>query len=105
VDQTTHKVQFYLSFLPVDAQLKGRALRQHWSIENQVHWSLNVTFNEDKSRLRSLNTPQNFALVRRLALNAVNQETTLQRSLRQKIKRAAMNNDYMMQILKCFCQA
>jgi predicted transposase YbfD/YdcC len=45
------------------------------------------------------------ALVRRLALNAVNQETTLQRSLRQKIKRAAMNNDYMMQILKCFCQA
>ncbi len=64
-----------------------------------------MTFNEDKSRIRSLNSPQNFALVRRLALNSVNQETILQRSLRQKIKRAAMNNDYMMQVLKCFCQA
>lgn len=104
-NKTTHEVQFYLSSLPVDAQLNGRAIRQHWGIENQVHWSLDVTFNEDKSRIRSLNSPQNFALVRRLALNAVNQEKTLQRSLRQKIKRAAMNNDYMMQILKCFCQA
>ena len=104
-NKTTHDVQFYLSSLPVDAQLNGRAIRQHWSIENQVHWSLDVTFNEDKSRIRSLNSPQNFALVRRIALNAVNQETTLQRSLRQKIKRAAMNNDYMMQILNCFCQA
>jgi predicted transposase YbfD/YdcC len=104
-NKTTHEVQFYLSSLPVDAQLNGRAIRQHWGIENQVHWSLDVTFNEDKSRIRSLNSPQNFALVRRIALNAVNQETTLQRSLRQKRKRAAMNNDYMMQILKCFCQA
>lgn len=104
-NKTTREVQFYLSSLPVDAQLNGRAIRQHWGIENQVHWSLDVTFNEDKSRIRSLNSPQNFALVRRIALNAVNQETTLQRSLRQKIKRAAMNNDYMMQILKCFCQA
>jgi len=98
-------VQFYLSSLPVYAQLKGSAIRQHWGIENQVHWSLDVTFNEYKSRIRSLNSPQNFALVRRIALNAVNQETTLQLRLRQKIKRAAMNNDYMMQILKCFCQA
>ena len=104
-NKTTREVQFYLSSLPVDAQLNGRAIRQHWGIENQVHWSLDVTFNEDKSRIRSLNSPQNFALVRRLALNAVNTEITLKRSLRQKIKRAAMNNDYMMQILKCFCQA
>lgn len=104
-NKTTREVQFYLSSLPVDAQINGRAIRQHWGIENQVHWSLDVTFNEDKSRIRSFHSPQNFALVRRLALNAVNTETTLKRSLRQKIKRAAMNNDYMMQILKCFCQA
>jgi len=104
-NKTTREVQFYLSSLPAEAQLNARAVRQHWGIENQLHWSLDVTFNEDKCRIRSLNSPQNFALVRRLALNAVNPETTLQRSLRQKIKRAAMNNDYMMQILKCFCQA
>lgn len=104
-NKTTGEVHFYLSSLPVDAPINGRVIRQHWSIENQMHWSLDVTFNEDKCRIRSLNSPHNFALVRRMALNAVNQETTLKRSLRQKRKRAAMNNDYMMQILKCFCQA
>ena len=104
-NKTTYEVQFYLSSLPVDAELNGRAIRQHWGIENQVHWSLDVTFGEDQCRIRSLNSPRNLALLRRMALNAVNQETTLRRSLRQKRKRAAMNNDYMMQILKCFCQA
>lgn len=70
-NKTTCEVHFYLSSLPVDAQLNGRVIRQHWSIENQRHWSLDVTFNEDKCRSRSLNSPQNFALVRRMALNAV----------------------------------
>jgi predicted transposase YbfD/YdcC len=50
--------QFYLSSLPVDAQLNGRVIRQHWGIENQVHWTLDVTFNEDQCRIRSLNSPQ-----------------------------------------------
>ncbi len=44
------------------------------------------------------------ALLRRMALNALNQEKTLKRSLRQKMKRAAMNNDYMMTVLRSFCQ-
>lgn len=55
---TTHEVQFYLSSLPVDAQVNGRAIRQHWSIENQEHWILDVTFNEDRCRIRSLNSLQ-----------------------------------------------
>lgn len=104
-NKTTQEVQFYLSSLPVDAQLNGRAIRQHWGIENQVHWVLDVTFNEDQCRIRSLNSPQNLAVLRRMALNAINQETTLRRSVRQKKKRAAMNDEYMMQILKCLCQA
>ena len=76
----------------------GRAIRQHWGIENQVHWALDVTFNEDQCRFRSFNSPQNLAFLRRMALNAINQETALRRSLRQKKNRAAMNDDYMMQI-------
>jgi len=47
----------------------------------------------------------NLTILRRMALNALNQEKTLQRSLRQKIKQAAMNNDYMMTVLNSFCQA
>jgi predicted transposase YbfD/YdcC len=54
--------------------------------------------------VRSGNSPPNLALLRRMALNALNQEKSLKRSLRQKMKRAAMNNDYMMTVLQSFCQ-
>jgi len=104
-NRTTHEVQYYLSSLPADAQLNGRAIREHWGIENRLHWTLDVTFNEDQGRIRSGHSPRHFALLRRMAINALNSETTLKRSLRQKIKRAAMNNDYMMTVLKAFCQA
>ena len=104
-NKTTREVQFYLTSLPADAQVLGRAIRQHWTIENQVHWTLDVTFHEDKCRIRSGHSPRNFAILRRMALNALNQEKTLQRSLRQKIKQASMNNDYMMTVLNSFCQA
>ena len=103
-NKVTYEVQFYLSSLPTDAQNLGNVIRTHWGIENQVHWTLDVTFNEDKCRIRSCHSPRNFALLRRMALNALNLETTLKRSLRQKMKRTAMNNDYMMTVLKCFCQ-
>ncbi len=104
-NETTHEIQFYLTSLPPDAQFLGRAIRTHWSIENQLHWTLDVTFAEDQCRIRSFHSPRNFALLRRLALNALNQETTLKRSLRQKRKQAAMNNNYMVTVLNAFCQA
>ncbi len=103
-NKVTHEVQFYLSSLPADAQNLGHAIRTHWGIENQVHWTLDVTFNEDHCRIRSCNSPRNLALLRRMALNALNQEKSLKRSLRQKMKRAAMNNNYMMTVLQSFCQ-
>jgi len=104
-NKTTQEIQFYLSSLPPDAALNGRVIRQHWGIENQLHWTLDVTWREDQCRVRSFHSPRNFALLRRIALNALNQETTVRRSLRQKVKRAAMNNDYMIQVLNSFCQA
>ena len=64
-----------------------------------------TAFNQAQCRIRSFNPPRNLAGFRRMALNAVNQETTLKRSLRQKRLRAAMNNDYMMKILQPLCQA
>ena len=98
-------MQFYLSYLPVNAQLNNRAISQYQGSENQVHWTIEVSFSEDKCRIRSFNIPQNLALLRRMALNTINQKTTLRRSGRQKKNRPAMNDDYMMQILKCLCQA
>jgi predicted transposase YbfD/YdcC len=100
-NKTTREVQFYLTSLHSDAQLIGRAIRKHWGIENEAHWTLDCTFAEDACRIRSFHSPQNFALLRRFALNALNCEKTYKPSLRQKMKRAAMENNYLIQILSC----
>ncbi|MEG3900355.1 ISAs1 family transposase [Microcoleus sp. SVA1_B6] len=99
-NKTTREVQFYLTSLDSDAQLLGRAIRKHWGIENEAHWTLDCTFAEDACRIRSFHSPQNLAVLRRLALNALNREPTYKRSLRQKMKRAAMDNDYLIQIIR-----
>jgi predicted transposase YbfD/YdcC len=98
-NQITHAVQFYLTSLNSDAAQLGRAIRLHWGIENQVYWTLDVTFAEDACRVRSAHAPQNLALLRRVALNALNQEQSFRRSTRQKSNRAAMENDYMLKVL------
>jgi len=98
-NKTTREVQFYLTSLPCDAQQIARAIRSHWGIENQLHWVLDVTFGEDASRIRTGHSPENFALMRRMAISLLNQETSTKRSLRQKMKRAAMDSTYMLQVL------
>lgn len=98
-NKTTREVQFYLSSLPCDAVRIGRAIRAHWGIENQLHWVLDVTFGEDASRIRNGHSPENFSLMRRMAISLLNQETSTKRSLRQKAKRAAMDSNYMLQVL------
>ena len=98
-DKTTKETMFYLSSLPCDAQRIGQAIRVHWGIENQLHWVLDMTFGEDASRIRTAHAPQNMALLKRLAISVLNQETSKKRSIRQKAKRAAMSPDYMLEVL------
>lgn len=89
-NKTTREVQFYLTSLHSDAQIIGQAIRKHWGIENE--WTLDCTFAEDACRIRSFHSPENFAFLRRFALNALNCEKTYKHSLRQKMKRTAMDN-------------
>lgn len=104
-NQTTREVQFYLTSLDCDARKIGQVIRLHWGVENGLHWTLDVTFNEDACRVRCGHAPQNLALLRRIALNALNLEQSLKRSNRQKANRAAMDNNYMLTILTtCFLQ-
>ena len=98
-NKTTREVMFYLSSLAANAVVIGRAIRTHWGIENQLHWVLDMTFGEDDSRIRNLNGPENFSLLRRMAISLLNQETSTKRSLRQKMKRASMNTNYMIEVL------
>lgn len=92
-------VQFYLTSLDGDARKLGQAIRLHWGVENSLHWTLDVTFNEDACRVRTGHAPQNLSLLRRLALNALNLKQSFKRSNRQKSNRAAMDNNYMLTIL------
>lgn len=99
-NKTTNEVKFYRSSLISNAQLLSHGIRSHWGIENTLHWSLDVTFSEDKSRIRKDNAPENFALLRKLALNLLNQEKTTKASNKMKRYRAAMDNNYLLKILQ-----
>lgn len=77
--------------------------RGHWAIENNLHWHLDVTFKEDKSRVRTGYAPQNLSMIRKLALQIIkNHEESgkKKRSLKKKLFMAAMNPDYLLQIIK-----
>ncbi|NRB09117.1 MAG: transposase, partial [Richelia sp.] len=80
-------------------------IRLHWGVENGLHWSLDVTFCEDACHVRTGHEPPNLALLRRIALNALNLEQSLKRSNRQKSNGAAMDNNYMLTVLSaCLSQ-
>src|SRR5262245_16773693 len=85
---------FYISSLPADAPRLLQAIRDHRSLENTCHWSLDVIFAEDASRVRIGHAPQNFALLRRLALSVLKQDTA-KTSLNQKRFRAALEDDFL----------
>jgi predicted transposase YbfD/YdcC len=91
--------RLFISSLPADAERLMRAVRQHWHVENKLHWTLDVAFDEDGSRVRSGHAAENLAMVRRLAVNLLKQETS--RSVGIKVKRmeAAWNPDYLLKVL------
>lgn len=96
---TTTETRYYISSLPGDAASLLNATRSHWGIENSVHWVLDVTFHEDLCRMRKDNSPQNFAVLRHIALNLIRQERTSKRSLKGKRLRAAWSDDYLCSVI------
>ena len=97
--KTTVEPRYYISSLPNDASKLLDAVRSHWGIENRLHWSLDVTLNEDGSRVRSGNGAENFSVLRRMALNLLKAEKSTKRSLAGKRKDAAWDNDYLLKVL------
>lgn len=97
--QETTEVRYYLSSLKPGVKQFAAAVRGHWGIENSLHWVLDVTFDEDRSRIRKDHGPENFALLRRFALSLIKQDTS-PGSVRRKRKRAAWNNQELARIAK-----
>ena len=74
-------------------------MSKRWGIENQLHWVLDVAFNEDDSRIRKDHAPENFALIRQVALNLLRQETSAQGGVKAKRLKAGWDNDFFAQVL------
>lgn len=91
--------RYYLSSLPQGIETFARAVRGHWGVENQVHWVLDVQFNEDQSRARTGHAAENLATLRRLALNLLRREKTKRRGIKGKQRNAGWNHDYLLRLL------
>ena len=98
-EETSCSDRYYILSQPMDAQAFGNAVRGHWGIENKLHWSLDVTFREDGSRIRKGSTPDNFAVIRHICMNFLKREKTFKRGQQGKRYRAAMDTEYREKLL------
>jgi predicted transposase YbfD/YdcC len=100
-DRVERETAYYISSLPPNARQILTATRAHWLVENALHWVLDVTFHEDASRIRKDNSPQNFAVLRHIALNILKPDTA-RGSLNQKRYRAALDDAFLFKLLSRF---
>ena len=95
---TTTERRYYLTSLDGGVERFARASRGHWGIENRLHWSLDVVFREDDSRIRSDHSPENMTLIRKIALNLLTKEPSKGSKKRKRLK-AGWDNDFLIQVL------
>ena len=96
--QTTTQTRYYLSSLAAPPTDFNRYIRQHWQIENRLHWKRDVVFREDRQRTRCDNGPLNLATARKLALQTLNRITDTE-SMKNRRKMAGWDDDYLRSIL------
>lgn len=97
--QSTRATHYFITSLPPDAACLLQAIRSHWHIENDLHWTLDMAFREDESRARKDHAPHNLALLRRIALNLLKQEASLKVGLKAKRLRAGWDESYLLKVL------
>ena len=99
----TRETRCHVMSAALSAERFGRAVRSHWSIENSLHWVLDVAMNEDGQRNRKKNGPHNLALLRRMALNLARVESS-KGSMRGKLKRAGWQDDFLLDLVRAAAQ-
>jgi len=92
-------VRYYILSKRLNARSFGAAVRGHWGIENSLHWQLDMSFNEDRSRIRKGHADANFAIVRRMALSLLKNEKGQRVGVKTKRLTAGWNDDYLEQVL------
>ncbi len=100
----TNQVSYFLSSLSGKVKTLAKLIRQHWSIESQLHWVLDVTFTEDASRIRKQHAPQTTAMLRRLAVSILSVDTAIKDNIKGKRYRACLSTETLERILLSFVE-
>jgi predicted transposase YbfD/YdcC len=98
--QTSVETRLYITSLPAGPTAILAATRAHWGIENNLHWQLDITFDEDRCRTRKDFAPLNLAIVRHIVLNMLKRDTS-KLSLKRNRLKASVNPDFRAQLLAC----
>jgi predicted transposase YbfD/YdcC len=99
-EETSREWRYYISSLPGDdAEFLGGLIREHWGVENRLHWVLDVSFQEDACRVRQLHGATNLALIRKTALNLLKQNTSRKASINSKRHMAGWDESYLLELL------
>ena len=98
-DRTESDTRYFISSLPPDPQHLLHVVRSHWSIENALHWVLDIAFRQDDNRVRKDNAPQNLAILQHLALNLLKQDKSLKVGVKAKRLRAGWDEPYLLKVL------
>lgn len=96
---TTTAWRYYISSQSTDAAALGTAIRAHWQIENQLHWVLDIAFDEDRCRVRKDHAAKNLVVLRHITANLLRQETSTKMSIRSKRLRAGWDDAYLLKLL------
>lgn len=96
---STERRYYIASHKNATAKQAAESIRGHWGIENQLHWSLDMSFNEDQSRIRKGHAAENFSRLRRIALNLLRRETSRKVGIKSKRLLAGWDHDYLLGLL------
>ena len=98
-DKVEIETRYFLTSLPCDGVRFAQAVRQHWGIENSLHWVLDVSFDEDACRIRKDKGAQTFSVLRHIALNLLRRESSHKRGIKARRKRAGWDREYLLLVL------
>lgn len=102
--ETSTEMRCFICSIKPNAKKFATAVRQHWAIENNLHWQLDVTFDEDKLKMRVKRAAQNLAVLRRMVLNTLKQDKSTKASLKTKRKMAGWSETYLDRMLTILFQ-
>ena len=96
---TSTELRYYISSSEANADKLGTEIRLHWSVENQLHWQLDVSYGEDKAKVRKDNGPENLSALKKCTLNLLRADTKTKTGIKNKRAKAGWSREYLLEII------